>query len=126
MGATASVRQWLHYLQHEVLTGLGRALAAALGLFSLAMAEARSCQSGRLASKARSPALPASRRRRWERLLANPAFDSVAVQQALGRAVAQRWVAPQALLLLDETTCGDTLRCLQVNLAYRRRAVPLA
>jgi len=126
MGATTSVSQWIHYLQHEILGGFRQALIGALGLFSLAMAEARSCQSGRLASAARSPALPASRRRRWERLLANRHFDSAAVQQALGRALAQRWVAPTALLLLDETACGDRLRCLKVSLAYRKRAVPLA
>src|SRR5439155_930170 len=86
MGATTSVSQWIHYLQHEILGGFRQALIGALGLFSLAMAEARSCQSGRLASAARSPALPASRRRRWARLLANRHFDSAAAQQALGRA----------------------------------------
>lgn len=126
MGATNSVNQWIHYLQHELLPGLGHALLHALGLFSLAMAEARSCQSGRLASKARSLALPASRRRRWERLLANPRFDSLAVQRAIGEAMAQRWLAPVALLLVDETTCGGRLHCLKVSLAYRKRALPLA
>src|SRR5262245_13875762 len=126
MGAIDSVAQWFHYLQRDLLTGLGAALLRALALFSLAMAEARSCQSGRLAAKARSRALPASSRRRWERLLANPYFDSAAVQAALGRAVAQRWAAPLALLLLDETACGERLRCLKVSLAYRRRALPWA
>jgi hypothetical protein len=126
MGATLSVCQWIHYLQCEVLHGFRQTLVQALGLFSLAMAEAHCCQSGRVASKARSPARPASRRRRWERLLANRHFDSVAVQQALGRALAQRWTAPQALVLLDETACSDRLRCLKVSLAYRKRALPLA
>src|SRR4051812_5323532 len=107
MGATDSVAQWLHYLQHDLLGGLTTALLRGLALFSLAMAEARPCQSGRLAARARSRALPASSRRRWERLLANPRFDSAAVQAALGQAVAQRWAAPTALLLLDETACGE-------------------
>src|SRR5579859_1093953 len=97
MGATLRVSQWIHYLQHEVLTSLSQTLVHALGLFSLALAEARSCQSGRLAAKARSPVLPASRRRRWERLLANPRFDSATVQTALAQAIAQRWFAPVAL-----------------------------
>jgi hypothetical protein len=126
MGATTSVCQWIFYLQQQILSGVRKSLSEALGLFSLAMAEARSCQSGRLANAARSPALPASRRRRWERLLANPLVDSAQVQQALGRAVAQRWVAPLALLLMDETACSDRLRCLKVSLAYRNRALPLA
>jgi len=126
MGATLRVSQWIHYLQHEVLTSLSQTLVHALGLFSLALAEARSCQSGRLAAKARSPVLPASRRRRWERLLANPRFDSATVQTALAQAIAQRWFAPVALLLLDETTCGGRLHCLKVSLAYRKRALPLA
>ena len=126
MGANYSVCQWIHYLQHEVLTTLSQALASSLALFSLAMLEARSCQSGRLASKARSPALPASRRRRWERLLANPHFDSRMVQAALGQAIARPWLAPQALLLLDETSCRGQVRCLKVSLAYRKRALPLA
>jgi hypothetical protein len=58
--------------------------------------------------------------------LANPHFDHLAVQQALAQAVGQRWLAPLALLLVDETTCGDRLHCLKVSLAYRKRALPLA
>src|SRR5688572_2102277 len=107
MGATDKVRQWIHYLQHELVPTLSGRLVQALGLFSLAMAEARSCQSGQLANKTRSRALPASRRRRWERLLANDHFDSVQVQQALAQALAQRWVAALAQLLVDETACAD-------------------
>jgi len=46
------------------LSGLSAALLKALTRFSLAMAEARSCPSGRLASKARASARPVSTRRR--------------------------------------------------------------
>jgi hypothetical protein len=44
----------------------------------------------------------------------------------LAQALTQRWLAPVALLRVDETTCGGRLRCLKVSLAYRKRAWPLA
>lgn len=126
MSATDSVTRWTDYLQSEVLSDFGSALVKALALFSLAMIEARSCQSRLLAQSARSTAHVASRRRRWERLLANSRFRSPDVQRALGRAVAQHWVAPVPLLIVDETKCKDQMCCLKVSLGYRKRALPLA
>ncbi len=54
MGASFSVSRWPHYLQYELLSSLSAALLKALTRFSLAMAEARSCPSGRPASTRRS------------------------------------------------------------------------
>jgi len=126
MGCTEIVTAWTAFLQPDVFPGLAVALVKALALFSAAVAEARHCQSGRVAAKARGRATAASQRRRWERWLAHPRFDAAAVQRDLARAVWQRWPAARATLILDETPKANDLRCLCVRLAYRRRAVPLA
>src|SRR5215216_616309 len=83
MGGTEIVSQWATYLKSDVLPRLSKPLVRALADFSLAVAEAGTCRSGRVAAAARGPAMPASRRRRWERWLASPRFDPAAVQAAL-------------------------------------------
>jgi len=126
MGCSEIVTAWTDYLKHDVLAGLAAPLVKALALFSLAIAEARHCHSSRVAAKARGTARAASQRRRWERWLANPRFDAAAVQRQLAQALWQRWPAPRALLILDETPKANDLRCLRLCVAYRRRALPLA
>jgi TusA-related sulfurtransferase len=126
MGAKEMVASWTEYLKSEVLSGLGTNLGNALASLSVMMADARHCQSGRLAAHGCDEAKPASRRRRWERWLANPRFDPRVVQQKLNQSIWKCWRGAQALLLLDETPKANDLRCLRVSLAYRHRAMPLA
>src|SRR5215471_6941906 len=119
MGAQDIVGPWYSYLKNEVFSGLRATLISALATFSAAMAEARHCASGQMASKVRGPAKPASQRRRWERWLANPEFDAEVAQDRLAQTVWSVWSSPRAQLILDETCKGHALRCLRVSIAYR-------
>src|SRR5579883_1949467 len=125
MGPTEIVGQWTDYLNTCVLSGLGAHLTRALGLFSLGVGHAGACRSGRVARATPSPAMPASRRRRWERWLANPRFDPDRAQRRIARAVWESWHGTRAHLLIDETARGDRVKCLTARLAYRKRALPL-
>jgi hypothetical protein len=125
MGAQDIVGPWCRYLKNEVFSGLRATLIGALATFSAAMAEARHCASGQVASKARGRAKPASQRRRWERWLAQPAFDAMQAQDRLAQAIWARWSSGRTQLILDETPKANALRCLRVSIAYRRRALPL-
>src|SRR5688500_9702151 len=82
----------------------------ALTLFSFAVAAAGHCHSGRVAAAAPSPAATvASRRRRFERLLANPRLHPRSAMAALARFVLSAWAASgrPLLLVLDETPGGS-------------------
>jgi len=71
VGAAEMVRQWRCGLK-QLLPGLHGHVVNSLAVFSVAMALAGHCHSGRLAAVAPSPRAGAvSRRRRWERLLSN-------------------------------------------------------
>jgi hypothetical protein len=130
MGAMGIVSQWTMTLQSGALAGFRLPLVKALALFSAAMLQAGSCLAWRIATAMAGDANVASRRRRWERWLADEGFDSVEVQKALAAAAWRRrcWKkGDQALLVVDETSGrNDTIRCLQVSLAFRKRALPLA
>jgi hypothetical protein len=94
---------------------------------SMAAALAGHCASGRIASRAPSAAAPASTRRRLERLLGNPRLDDEVVTADLVRAFAAAWPAGRRwVLIIDETDRDDHIRSLQVLVAYKRRAIPLA
>lgn len=130
MGATEMVRQWRHGLK-GLLPGLHGHLVNCLAAFSLAMALAGHCHSGRLAAVAPSPRAKAvSRRRRWERLLSNRRLRP---HEAMGGLAASllpslAGTARRLVLILDETPGGTRgrLRCMKVSVAYRRRVVPIA
>src|ERR1043165_2329391 len=125
MGAQDIVDTWRSYLKNDILTGLRRPLVEALADFSAAVAQAGHCRSSNVATQVVGAAKPASQRRRWERWLANPHFDAVAVQDRLTRAIWECWPSPRAQLILDETPKANDLRCLRVSIAYRKRALPL-
>jgi hypothetical protein len=100
------VRQWRRGLQ-EVLPGLHGHVLSALATFSLAMALAGHCHSGRLAAAAPCPrARSVSRQRRWERLLSNRRLRP---ERAMGMLAASLLPSLPAgprrrrLLILDET-----------------------
>lgn len=98
-----------------MLSELGIHLGNALASLSLTMADARHCQSGRLAAHGCDDAKPASCRRRWERWLAKPRFHPRLVKQKLNQFIWKIWRGQQApLLLLDETPKANGLRCLRV------------
>lgn len=131
MGATEMVRQWRRGLQ-EVLPGLHGHVLSALATFSLAMALAGHCHSGRLAAAAPCPrARAVSRQRRWERLLSNRRLRP---ERAMGMLAASLLPSLAAgprrrlLLILDETPGGTKgrLRCMKLSVAYRKRTVPIA
>lgn len=125
MRAASILREWTATVQSS-LPPLGRFLAASLALFSLAAVAARSCLGTLVALHACSGVKPASRRRRWERMLADEGLDHLAAQARLAAPLLAAGAGP-ARLILDETSVGkDRLRCLMVSLVWRRRAVPLA
>jgi hypothetical protein len=132
VGATGMVSQWRHGLK-QLLPGLHGHVLNGLAAFSVAMAIAGHCHSGRLAAAAPSPGARApSRQRRWERLLSNRRLRppqamgmlARAALPSLGRGRARRRV----VLILDETPggVGGRLRCMKLSVAYRRRVVPVA
>lgn len=135
MGATEMVRQWRHGLE-ELLPGLHGHVLNALATFSVAMALAGHCHSGRLAAVAPAPrARAASRQRRWERLLSNRRLRPREAMGIVARAVVPRLGRQsgpgprrRVVLILDETpgAVGGRLRCMKLSVAYRKRAVPIA
>jgi Transposase DDE domain len=126
VSATLSLTAWTRSL-NELLAGLGRPVRKAAALLSLAVALARHCHAGRVACAAPSDAAPASTRRRLERMLGNPRLDPDAVTAALVRAFAAAWPAGRRwVLIVDETDRDDRVRSLQILLAYKRRAIPIA
>ena len=123
MGATEMVRQWRRGLE-EVLPGLHGHLLNSLAVFSLAMALAGHCHSGRLAAAAPVPrARAVSRQRRWERLLSNRRLRPHEAMGMLARSVLPPLGAGgggtgrarrRVVLILDETPggVGGRLRCM--------------
>ena len=128
MSARDMVPRWRAALK-ELLPDLHGHLVNALSLFSLAMALAGHCHSGRLAAHAPSRALVPSRRRRWERLLSNRRLKVEGACARLAAAVLLSLCSVpgrRLVLILDETPDGDRLKALKLSVGYRRRAVPLA
>src|SRR3954471_2534882 len=126
------VRSWRCTVKRIFCDGvLHGHLVNALALLSFALAAAGHCHSGRVAAAAPSAgATVASRRRRFERLLANPRLDVRAATAALARFVLSAWAASgrPVLLVLDETPGGPggRLCCMRVSVAYHKRTVPIA
>lgn len=126
MSAAASLTAWTESL-NQLLPSLGKPARKALSVLSMGMALARHCHAGRVAACAPSAAAPASTRRRAERWLASRRLDPAAVAADLARSLAAAWPAGRAwTLIVDETDRDERVRSMQVLLAYRRRAVPLA
>jgi Transposase DDE domain len=126
VSAVASLSAWTRSV-NELLAGLSKPVRTAAALLSLAVALARHCHGGRVAGAAPSTAAPASTRRRLERLLGNAGLHADAVTAALVRGFAAAWPADRRwVLIVDETDRDDRVRSLQVLLAYKRRAIPLA
>lgn len=131
MSATDMVRQWRHGLK-ELLPGVHGHVLNGLAVFSVAMALAGHCHSGRLAAAAPSPRAKAlSRQRRWERLLSNRRLRPGQAMGLLARSVLPSLASGprrRVVLILDETPGGvkGRLRCMKLSAAYRRRVVPLA
>jgi hypothetical protein len=129
--ASEMLRQWTACVKDDLLAGLHGHLCKALAAVSLAVALAGHCHSGRVAPMVPGPARPASARRRFERLLANPRLrarsgELPAASGMLARAVLSCWSGREVVLILDETPGRGGLRCLRVSAGYRGRAVPLA
>jgi hypothetical protein len=129
MSANPSVPVWSATL-NQLLPDLGKPLRKALAVFSIGLAVASHCHSTRVASCTPAPAAPASKRRRLERLLANPRLDAEAVTASLVRSLAEAWAGARPrrhwVLIIDETDRDEQIRSLQILLAYKRRAIPLA
>jgi hypothetical protein len=127
MRATAILREWTVTVQSTLVGDYSDFVTASLALFSLACCLARSCRGTDASLHACAGVKPASRRRRWERLLADDGFDPLKAQARLARALLSAPASGPARLILDETSVGnDRLRCLMVSLVWRKRALPLA
>jgi hypothetical protein len=125
MSAAGIVPEWRACVA-RLLPRLHGHQGKALADFSYAAALAGHCQAGRLASQAPTPATPASARRRFERLLANPRLRPRWVQRQLADAVLGPWAGRTILVVLDETPKANDLRAMTVRVAYAKRALPLA
>jgi hypothetical protein len=124
------VRQWRRGLE-GLMPALHGHVLKCLAVFSVAMALAGHCHSGRLAAVAPCRrARAASRQRRWERLLGNRRLRPAAAMGQLARSLGPSLGGPRrrVVLILDETPGGvkGRLRCMRLSAAYRGRAVPLA
>ncbi len=126
MGAARMVRQWTAAVNNFFGRSLNGHLVRALACFSLAMCSAGHCHSGKLAAAAVSDAKPASTRRRWERLLADGHLDGSRALRTLSESLLRPWAGRELLLVLDETPNGQSLRCLRLGVAYRKRLLSLA
>jgi hypothetical protein len=127
MRATAILREWTATVQSTLAGDYGDFLTASLALFSLACCLARSCRGTVTSLHACAGVKPASRRRRWERLLADDGFDPLKAQGRLAATLLAAAASGPSRLILDETSVGrDRLRCLMVSLVWRKRALPLA
>lgn len=127
MSALDSLRQWTASL-NDLLPNLSRPVRKAAAAFSLGMALGRHCQAARVAAAVPSAAAaPASSARRFERLLANDGLDADAATADLVRGLAAAWSPGRPwTLVVDETDRDDRVRSMQLLLAYKRRAVPVA
>jgi hypothetical protein len=126
MNATTIVHDWRRTVATHLLPHLHGHQAKSLADLSFAVALGGSCQAGHLASHVPTPAKPASGRRRCERLLDNPRLRPRLAQRQLARELLQHWGGQTILLLLDETPKANDLRVLNIRIAYRHRALPLA
>src|SRR5690349_10511960 len=125
MSAAGIVHEWRRCVA-GLLPGLHGHQQKALADFSYAAALAGHCQAGKLAGAAPTPAAPASARRRFERLLANPRVRPRPAQRQLADALLAPWAGRTVLLVLDETPKANDLRAMTVRVAYAKRALPLA
>jgi hypothetical protein len=98
----------------------------ALADLSFAVALAGDCRAGRVSPHVPTAAHPASGRRRFERVLANPRLRPRQAQRQLARSVVAHWGGRTVPLILDETARSDALRALCVRVGYAGRALPLA
>ncbi len=126
MNALSIVTAWRQTVTEQLLADLHGHQAKALADLSYAAALAGSCQAGTLACHAPGTAQPASARRRCERLLSNPRLRPRQAQRHLARRLLESWAGQTIVLMLDETPRANDLRVLNVRVAYRHRALPLA
>jgi hypothetical protein len=126
MNATTIVQDWRRTVATDLLPQLHGHQAKALADLSFAVAVGGSCQAGQLASHVPTMAKPASCRRRCERLLGNARLRPRLAQRQLAQGLLDHWAGQTILLLLDETPKANDLRVLNVRVAYRHRALPLA
>jgi hypothetical protein len=125
MGAARMIQQWSAAV-NDLLGSLHGHTVNALSCFSFAMCLARHCHSGLLAASAVAEAKPASSRRRWERLLANPRLDGQKALAELSAELLKNWTGRRLLLVLDETPNKEDLRCMRLGVAYRKRLISIA
>jgi hypothetical protein len=126
MNAASIIRDWRRTVATQLLPQLHGHQAKALADLSYAVALAGSCQAGQVALHVPTAAKPASSRRRCERLLDNGRLPTRFAQRQLAREVLRPWAGQTVVLMLDETPKANDLRVLNIRVAYRHRAVPLA
>src|SRR5438552_945503 len=110
MSALAIVRDWRRCVAADLLPHVHGHQAHALADFSYAIALAGQCQAGLVAPHVPTTAKPASARRRFERLVANPRLPPSLAQRDLARALLAPWAGLTVRLILDETPKANDLR----------------
>src|SRR5688500_11562772 len=111
MSASSIVHDWRGTVR-GLLPALHGHQTNALADLSLAVARAGDCRAGRAAPRLPTAAAPASTRRRFERVLANPRLRPRVAQRDLSREVLAHWAGRTVLLILDETPRANDLRAM--------------
>ena len=111
---------------HELLFLLSKPIRRSVAAFSLAITLSHHCHSNRIAAATPTDAVVSSSRRRLERLLDNDRFDADKFTCSLVRSLSQAWPGRRWTLIIDETDRDEKVRSMQVLLAYKHRAIPLA
>ena len=125
MSASSLVSDWRANVR-DLLPARHGHQTNALADLSLAVALAGDCRAGRVAPRLPTAAAPASTRRRFERVLANPRLHPRAAQRDLGRGLLAHGAGRTVLPVLDETPRANDLRAMGVRVAHAGRALPLA
>lgn len=125
MDATGILLDWRRHVRRDILPTLHGHTATGLADFSFAAACAEHCHSNRLAVRIPTRAKPASQRRRFERLLANPRLRAETAFAALTAYGTATRAGTAITLILDETYTAGDLASMRIGLGHRRRALPL-
>ena len=97
-----------------------------VGLFSLAIVEAESCQQGPVARKAVGGEKVESAARRYRNFLNNEAFPLDLFFAEWARWIISVLPAGPVYLLVDETKLADRIGAMVVGVAWEKRCIPLS
>lgn len=117
--------QWSEELA-SYLPSLNSWQIANLGLFSMGVIRAESCQQESVARQVSCGERVASTGRRWRRFLGNTGFPLAVFFKEWTTWVVRRYEGDRLYLLVDETKLQDRFGVMMIGLAWEGRCIPLA